>query len=104
LFFLNNVIVGSYTTEAGTTISGVSLIDIVNEVNTDTATDLTTAASTTISKLGALTSLSINFDEIISLESVEVSGPATELSTALKEQGIAVSEAATALGVSISIL
>jgi len=61
---LNNIIVGSYTTESGTTVS---------------------------------------FDEIISEETLGSGGPAGELSTALKAQGNAVSAAATALDVSITI-
>ena len=100
---LNNVIVGSYITEAGTTVSGTSLIEIVSEANVETATNLTTAASTAITKLEVLTGLTINFDEIISQESFESVGPAGELSQALKDQGEAIAEAATALNVSISI-
>jgi putative iron-regulated protein len=100
---LNNIIVGSYTTESGATVSGVSLIDIVNEVNEDTATALEEAAENTIAKLAVLTGLDKNFDEIISEETLGSEGPAGLLSSALKAQGTAVSEAATALGISITI-
>jgi putative iron-regulated protein len=100
---LNNIIVGSYTTESGATVSGVSLIDIVNEFDAYTATALEGAASTTISQLTILIGLNKNFDEIISEETLGSGGPAGLLSSALKAQGTAVSEAATTLGISITI-
>ncbi len=100
---LHNIIVGSYTAENGTTISGVSLIDIVKEVNESTAMALENATKKTITQLEVLTGLDKNFDEIISVETLGSGGPAGLLSSALKAQGTQVSEAATALGVSITI-
>jgi putative iron-regulated protein len=100
---LHNIIVGSYNAENGTTVSGVSLIDIVKEVNESTAIALENATKETITKLEVLTGLDKNFDEIISEETLGSGGPAGLLSSALKAQGTQVSEAATALGVSITI-
>jgi putative iron-regulated protein len=100
---LHNIIVGSYNAENGTTVSGVSLIDIVKEVNESAAIALENATKETITKLEVLTGLDKNFDEIISEETLGSGGPAGLLSSALKAQGTQVSEAATALGVSITI-
>jgi putative iron-regulated protein len=100
---LHNIIVGSYTTENGTTVSGVSLVDIVNEVNESRAIALENATKKTITQLEVLTGSDKNFDQIISEETLGSGGPAGLLSSALKAQGTQVSEAATALGVSITI-
>ncbi|MBU3012639.1 hypothetical protein KO506_14595 [Polaribacter vadi] len=100
---INNIIVGSYTSESGTTISGTSLIDIVKVENTEISSDLETKATDTLTKLATLLSLGKNFDEIISEETLGSNGPAGQLSSALKAQGIAISDAANALGVNITI-
>ncbi|MCB4799955.1 imelysin family protein [Neotamlana laminarinivorans] len=97
---INNVIVGSYTTESGTTVSGTSLIDLVSG---DTASNLEADANDTLDKLDTLLGLGKNFDEIISEETLESGGPAGDLASALITQSTAISEAATALGVSITI-
>ncbi|MEP2171598.1 imelysin family protein [Polaribacter sp.] len=100
---LNNVIIGSYTTESGAIISGASLIELTNEFNTTFGATLETKADDTISKLNTLLGLGKNFDEIVSEETLESGGPATELALALIAQSNAISDAAGALGVSISV-
>lgn len=100
---INNIIVGSYTSLSGTAVTGTSLIELVNEESTEIATDLEDKATETISKLATLLGLGKTFDEIISEESFSSVGPAGELSTALKTQSTSISDAATALGVSITV-
>ncbi|MCG1037031.1 imelysin family protein [Polaribacter sargassicola] len=100
---INNIIIGSYTTESGAVISGASLIELTNASNTTIASALETKASETVSKLNTLLSLGKNFDEIISEETLGSNGPAGQLSSALKAQGTAISDAANTLGVSITI-
>ncbi len=100
---INNVIQGSYTSKTGTLISGTSLIDLVATENTTTSEDLETAANNTLSKLDILLSLDKNFDEIVSEETLGSGGPAGELSSALKNQGTAIADAASELGISITI-
>ncbi|WP_158837881.1 imelysin family protein [Polaribacter sp. L3A8] len=100
---LNNIIVGSYTTESGAIISGVSLIELVNQNNATFGASLDTKASETISKLNTLLGLGKNFDEIISEENLTSGGPANDLAVALINQSHAISDAAGALGVSITV-
>lgn len=100
---INNIIVGSYTSESGTVVSGTSLIDITEEADNDIATDLEAKALETLSKLNALLALNKTFDEIINDEATGGNGPAEQLSTALKNQGVSISDAASALGISITI-
>lgn len=103
VYGINNVIEGNYITESNGTISGTSLLDIVNAVDTTIGTNLETEADNTIAKLTTLLGLGKNFDEIISEESIGSGGPAGQLSSALKTQGTAISDAAGALGVAITI-
>ncbi|NJB83704.1 imelysin family protein [Wenyingzhuangia aestuarii] len=100
---LNNVINGSYKAKNNTLVSGTSLIDVVAEYDAEIATNLNTKATNVITKLNALLALNKNFDEIISEETLGSNGPAGQLSSALKAQGTAVADAASELGVSISI-
>ncbi len=100
---INNIIVGSYTGENGAKVTGVSLIELVKEKNTNIANTLNTKASETLSKLSTLLNLGKNFDEIVSEETLGSNGPAGQLSSALKAQGTAISDAAGVLGVSITI-
>jgi putative iron-regulated protein len=100
---INNVIVGSYTTEGGSKVTGVSLVQLVAEKDGAVSTALTSKAGETLSKLEAMLALNKKFDEIIHGETLGSNGPAGQLSSALKDQGKAISDAATALGVTISI-
>ncbi len=100
---INNIIVGSYTTSSGSTVTGTSLIDLVNEESAETASDLEDKAADTLSKLSTLLGLGKTFDEIISEETLGSNGPAGQLSSALKTQGTAISDAAAALGIAITI-
>lgn len=100
---INNIIVGKYTAEDGTVVSGTSLIELATASDVTSATELTTAAANTIVKLNALLALNKTFDQIISEETTGSNGPAGQLSSALKAQGGAIADVATALGVSISI-
>ena len=100
---INNIIVGSYTSKSGAKITGVSLIELVKVKDEAIAASLTTKAGETIAKLQALLAIDKNFDEIISLETLGSNGPAGQLSTALKAQGRAISDAAEKLEVQISI-
>ncbi|MBU2996807.1 hypothetical protein KO500_10190 [Cellulophaga baltica] len=100
---INNVIQGSYTSLNGTVITGTSLIDLVAVQNETTSDDLETAADNTLSKLDVLLGLDKNFDEIVSEETLGSGGPAGELSSALKNQGTAIADAASELGISITI-
>jgi putative iron-regulated protein len=100
---LNNIIVGTYTTESGAIISGVSLIELVNQNNATFGASLDVKSSETISKLNTLLGLGKNFDEIISEENLTSGGPANDLAVALVNQSHAISDAAGALGVSITV-
>lgn len=100
---INNIIVGSYTTESGAKVSGTSLIELTSATNPTIGAALATKASETISKLNTLLSLNKNFDEIISEETLGSNGPAGQLSSALKAQGTAISDAANTLNVNITI-
>lgn len=100
---LNNVITGTYTRENNSLISGVSLIDLVAEQNTSISSNLSSKAGDVIIKLNALLALNKTFDEIISEETLGSNGPAGQLSSALKAQGTAVAEAASELGINITI-
>jgi putative iron-regulated protein len=100
---LNNVIQGTYTSKSGTVITGTSLIDLVAAQNATTSSDLETAANNTLDKLDILLGLDKTFDEIISEETLGSGGPAGELSSALKNQGTAIADAASELGISITI-
>lgn len=100
---INNIILGSYTKENGSKITGISLISLTATINNSISTDLKTKAETTLAKLNALLALNKPFDQIISQENLGSNGAAGQLSTALKEQGKTIAEAATTLGVSISI-
>ena len=100
---INNIIIGRYTSKNGVIVSGTSLIDIVKEKNTSAANNLKNKAEDTLVKLHVLLDLNKSFDEIISNETLGSSGPAGNLSSALKVQGSAISDAAAALGVHITI-
>lgn len=100
---INNIINGSYTSENGVIISGTSLINIVKEKNTYTANNLKNKAEDTLVKLNNLLGLYKSFDEIVSTETLGSGGPAGNLSSALKVQGSAISDAAATLGVNITI-
>jgi len=100
---INNIIVGSYTTESGTKISGVSLIDIVKRDNEALGNNLDEKADETLAKLNALLAVGKTFDEIINEETLESGGVAFDLATALIEQSTAISDAAGALGVNITV-
>lgn len=100
---INNIIIGRYTSENGVIVSGTSLIDIVKEKNTSAANNLKNKAEDTLVKLHVLLDLNKSFDEIISNETLGSRGPAGNLSSALKVQGSAISDAAAALGVHITI-
>ncbi|NIJ46373.1 putative iron-regulated protein [Wenyingzhuangia heitensis] len=100
---LNNVITGSYTAKDKSLVSGTSLIDLVAEYDTEISVNLQAKAADVITKLNALLALNKNFDEIISEETLGSNGPAGQLSSALKTQGTAVADAATELGISITI-
>ncbi|MBU2949202.1 hypothetical protein KO493_00620 [Tamlana agarivorans] len=100
---INNIIVGSYTTENGTVITGLSLIDLAAEVNSEVANNLKDSASQTIIKLNTLLGLGKNFDEIISEETLGSDGPAGQLAIALIAQSKEIAESANTLGISITI-
>ncbi len=102
---IHNVIAGSYKRASGTTVSGTSLIALVVNIgeDIDLAADLAVKADTTLEKLNQMLALNKTFDAIIHEESLGGNGPAGQLSSALKSQGISISEAAKALGVSITI-
>ncbi|GGD04866.1 imelysin family protein [Hyunsoonleella pacifica] len=100
---INNIITGEYTTESGTKVSGISLVDLSATINETISTNLDVKAKATLSKLDALLALNKSFDAIIAEETLGSNGPAEQLSSALKDQGTAIAEAATALGVTISI-
>lgn len=100
---INNIIIGEYKKEDGTKITGASLIELSATANTTVSNNLDEKAKITLEKLNALIALDKSFDEIISEETIGSDGPAGQLSSALKAQGTAIAEAATALGVTISI-
>jgi len=100
---INNIIIGSYLSESGAIVSGVSLIELVNQSDITIGAALEAEAKTTISKLDNLLALGITFDEIISSETLGSNGAAGQLSSALKAQGTAISEAASALSINITI-
>lgn len=100
---INNIIVGAYTQANGSVLTGVSLIDLVNQENETVANQLDVAAQTTLSRLNTMLGLGQNFDEIVDQETLGSNGPAGQLSSALKQQGVAIAEAANQLGVNITI-
>lgn len=100
---INNIIIGSYTRENGSKVTGVSLVSLTASINKTVSDNLNIKAKETLTKLDNLLGLNKTFDEIISQETLGSNGPAGQLSSALKEQGKAIAEAATTLGVSISI-
>lgn len=100
---INNVIVGSYKRADNSIVSGVSLIDLTKTVKQDIADNLYAKSKVTLEKLNALLALNKPFDQIISEETLGSNGPAGQLSNALQAEGVAIAEAATALGTSISI-
>ncbi len=100
---INNIIVGAYTQANGSVLTGVSLIDLVNQENETVGNQLSSVAQTTLSRLNTLLGLGQNFDEIVDQETLGSNGPAGQLSSALKQQGVAIAEAANQLGVNITI-
>lgn len=103
VYGINNIITGAYTRENGTKITGTSLVELSAARSEAIASNLDTKANATLNKLNALLALNKSFDAIIAEETLGANGPAEQLSVALKNQGTAIAEAATALGVTISI-
>lgn len=100
---INNVIVGKYTREDKSVVTGVSLIELANKTNATSGAALKTSAESTLSKLDAMLALNKNFDQIIHEETIGSNGPAGQLSAALQIQGAAIAQVAKELGVTISI-
>ncbi|MGB1042377.1 MAG: imelysin family protein [Tenacibaculum sp.] len=100
---INNVIAGTYKRADGSKVTGTSLVTLVATLNTNVSKDLETKAQATLSKLDALLALNKPFDEIIHNESTGSNGPAEQLSSALKDQGKAIAEAARSLDTAINI-
>ncbi len=100
---INNIISGEYTREDGSKVNGISLVELSATNNQTIADNLDTKAKATLEKLNALLALNKSFDAIIAEETLGANGPAEQLSTALKDQGVAIAEAATTLGVTISV-
>ncbi len=94
-----NVIHGTYVRTDGTTVSGTSLLDLLNEENASLSDELTALSEVAISKAEAIPN---PFDQAIQNETTGGSGPVMQTVNALREQGDKIAEAAAALGLTIS--
>jgi putative iron-regulated protein len=96
---IHNVIQGSYTRTNGSTVSGYSLIDLINESNATLGGDLSTLSMNVITKVNVIGD---PFDQAILQETAGGNGPIMQAIRELQDQGNKITEAATELGLSVS--
>jgi putative iron-regulated protein len=94
-----NVIHGTYVRTDGTTISGTSLLDLLDSDNATLSSELDALSELAITKANAIPN---PFDQAIQGETTGGNGPVMQTVNALRDQGDKIAEAATALGLTIS--
>lgn len=95
---IRNVYSGKYKRLDGSTVSGISINDLVQQVNTTLANDIE-ALSIQIAKSAA--AIPVPFDNALTGETIKDNGPIMTTVKALQKQGDKFTEAALALGVKI---
>ncbi len=96
---IRNVYIGSYTRTDGSTVSGTSLKDILTEVNSSLATEINDLSASGVS---LSEDIPVPFDDQLTKEQTGGTGPIMMAINALQDQGDKITEAATALGITIS--
>ncbi|MBL4669240.1 MAG: hypothetical protein JKY30_08260 [Flavobacteriales bacterium] len=96
---IRNVYLGSYTRTDASIVSGTSIKDLINQVNSTLEGELTILSAASITLNNAIP---VPFDYALTQESVGGSGPVMNAIYNLQYQGDKISEVATALGLTIS--
>lgn len=98
---ITNVLAGTYIRTTGVVVGDAqySILTLLTKVDATKATDLTTKKVAATSKVAAIPT---PFDKTVTEENVNDNGPVLQAVTALQNQGDAIAEAATALGLTIS--
>jgi putative iron-regulated protein len=94
-----NVIHGTYVRTDGSTVSGTSLLDLLDADNATLSGELDALSELAIQKANAIPN---PFDQAILSETTGGNGPVMQTVNALRDQGDKIAEAATALGLTIS--
>ncbi|MFV0247877.1 MAG: imelysin family protein [Tenacibaculum sp.] len=84
---INNIIFGKYKKLDGTTISGTSLLDVLEIVDNDKATNLKTIADTAMEKVKVIEEAGFFDNQIIGETLDNTSKPVMSAVTSLREQG-----------------
>jgi putative iron-regulated protein len=95
---IRNVYSGIYKRIDGSTVSGVSINDLVKQVNANLAKDINTLSKQIIKNTKAIP---VPFDNALTSETIKDNGPIMTTVKALQKQGDKFTEAALALGVKI---
>lgn len=98
---ITNVLMGTYTNVSGTVVGNTeySILTLVTKVDGTKGADLNTKMTAATTKVLAIP---IPFDKTVTEENVNDNGPVLQAVTALQNQGDAIAEVATALGLTIS--
>lgn len=98
---ITNVLMGTYTTVSGTVIGNTdySILTLVTKVDGTKGADLSTKINAATAKVLAIPA---PFDKTVTEENVNDNGPVLQAVIALQNQGDAIAEIATALGLTIS--
>lgn len=98
---ITNVLKGTYTRVSGTTVGDAqySILTLVAKIDATKGADLTAKNVAATAKVLAIPT---PFDKTVTEENVTDNGPVLQAVTALQNQGDAIAEAATALGLTIS--
>ncbi len=96
---IRNVYLGSYTRTDGSVVSGTSIKDLINTVDSDLEAELTTLSAHSIV---LNTAIPVPFDYALTQETVGGTGPIMTAISNLQYQGDKISEVATVLGLTIS--
>lgn len=96
---IRNVYTGSYTRTNGTTISGSSIKDLIENVDSTIASEMNTLSINSISSTNAIP---VPFDYGLTQETTGGDGPIMTAINTLQDQGDKIVEVAAALGLSVS--
>ncbi|MBI1287407.1 MAG: peptidase M75 [Flavobacteriales bacterium] len=96
---IHNVIQGTYTRTDGSVVSGYSLIQLLAEKDATLSAELDALSDDVIAKVNLI---SDPFDQAIMAETAGGNGPIMQAIRALQDQGDLITEAADALGLTVS--
>ncbi|MCB9195169.1 MAG: hypothetical protein H6598_03005 [Flavobacteriales bacterium] len=96
---IRNVFIGSYTRVNGTTISGTSLQDLIEKINPDRESTISTFSASIVTLTNDIPT---PFDYHLTQETAGGNGPVMQAINALQDQGDAIVQMAKDMGITIS--